>query len=384
MKRFKINFWGLLLLFAACFLPSAKATEPVVSQRNSIDSVDISLLTCGPGSEVWSLYGHTAIRVEDHRNGTDIAVNYGVFSFHQPYFILRFVFGLTDYEMGVCPMDMFLEEYREEGRWVRQQRLRLTPEEKIQILQALETNYMPANRTYRYNYFYDNCTTRARDMLLAPVKDVRFHYRPGFKSSYREEIHHWNEYRRWARFGNDLLLGIGADRTITQREAEFLPDNLSRDIATTGLVDSTFYILPPQAQILPDEGVTPRAAALALFAVVAILSVVEYKKKKNFRILDLILFLPAGLAGLILTSMIFSEHPTVSVNLQILTLNPLFLFFLWPAMKEARRRQFGWAWKVWTVCLILALIGACFQSYAEGMVFVALTLLLRAALKIKK
>ena len=181
MKRFKYIFRAFLavLLINLTTLANAQDFQGNRPQENSernymsspeshawLDSVDISLLTCGPGQEVWSYYGHTALRIEDHVHGTDLAVNWGMFSFKQAFFILRFVFGMTDYQIGIFPMEHFIAEYSSEGRWVRQQRLALTREEKIKILSAIDENNKEENRTYRYNFFFDNCTTRARDMII--------------------------------------------------------------------------------------------------------------------------------------------------------------------------------------------------------------------------
>lgn len=147
---------------------------------------------------------------------------------------------MTDYQIGIFPMEHFIAEYSSEGRWVRQQRLALTREEKTKILSAIDENNKEENRTYRYNFFFDNCTTRARDMIIRNLgqhitdfKDV------DAQSTYRKEIHRLNENHKWARFGNDLLLGFMADRPISKQEWEFLPENLSKDFATEARKDTT-------------------------------------------------------------------------------------------------------------------------------------------------
>ena len=230
MKRFKYIFRAIFAVLLINLTTSAQAQE---SNESWLDSVDISLLTCGPGQEVWSYYGHTALRIEDKAHGNDLAVNWGMFSFKQDYFILRFVFGLTDYQIGVFPMSSFIEEYASEGRWVKQQRLTLTREEKWKILQAIDENNQEANRTYRYNFFFDNCTTRARDMIINHLGDHDTDFKNvDAQSTYRQEIHRWNEQHRWARFGNDLLLGYTADKPIDKKEWEFLPENVDENFAT--------------------------------------------------------------------------------------------------------------------------------------------------------
>ena len=165
MKLFERLFKHITLAFLLCFFAPSTAFSPNNEPTLQADSIEISLLTCGPRQQVYSLYGHTAIRFQDKQSGRDIAINYGVFSFDQPFFVLRFVFGLTDYEMGIAPFDIFEWEYGPTGCGVRQQVLNLTAQEKMAIAQAVDRNMEPQNRVYRYNFFYDNCTTRARDII---------------------------------------------------------------------------------------------------------------------------------------------------------------------------------------------------------------------------
>ena len=192
------------------------AATPLNAQQDSLrmDSVEISLLTCQPHDEIYSLYGHTAIRYHDLRKGgLDIAFNYGVFDYHKPLFALRFVFGLTDYELGAYPIRLFLEEYRRFGSMVTEQVLNLTAEEKMALQQALAVNMQNENRIYRYNYFYSNCTTKARDIIEQSIQGkVNYEKREGYSPSHREMIHEMTQNNPWSAFGNDLLLGILADQ----------------------------------------------------------------------------------------------------------------------------------------------------------------------------
>ena len=160
------------------------------SADKDMDSVEISLLTCGPRPYVYSLYGHTAIRFNDKARDTDLAINYGVFSFDKPFFVLRFVFGLTDYEMGIEYFSDFVANYAASGCGIRQQVLNLTNKEKRAIADAIYTNYEPQNRVYRYNYFYNNCTTKARDIILSHINGkVTYHNKIDSSRSFRQLIH---------------------------------------------------------------------------------------------------------------------------------------------------------------------------------------------------
>lgn len=123
---------ALLVLMLVSMVSKAQTVSPE-TPLEQMDSVNISLLTCSPGHEIWSLYGHTAIRFEDRLHHVDYAINYGLFNLSQKYFVLRFVFGLTDYQMGIEDYNMFLTDYGEEGRGIIEQRLNLSRQEKLAI-----------------------------------------------------------------------------------------------------------------------------------------------------------------------------------------------------------------------------------------------------------
>lgn len=186
---------------------------PLVANSQTLtysDSVEISLLTCTPGEESWSQYGHTAIRYNDLRNGNDLSINYGLFSLSQSMFIPRFIFGLTDYRVGIESMEEMLFQYSYEGRGVIEQKLNLSKEEKYQIFTALRENLRPENVVYRYNFFYDNCTTRAQHILLDKLKGKTTFYADTktVLPTYREMIHEWNKNDIWTQFGEDILLSL--------------------------------------------------------------------------------------------------------------------------------------------------------------------------------
>ena len=405
MKRLKSTFKIVLAAFWVIFSVQQKAEAKSWNDahlRDSLlqqmDAVDISLLTCGPGTEVWSLYGHTAIRYQNHDKKTDVAVNYGAFSFEQDYFVPRFVFGLTDYCMDVMPMRVFMREYEHEGRWVVQQDLNLTREEKAAITLALEQNSLPENRDYRYNFFYDNCTTRAKDMIIYHLNISDYKSDNQWNNeSYRTMIHQWNEHHRWSRFGNDLLLGIKSDFKTDKEASFFLPDSLRKHFNSIVLInnDGTTRKLVSKESYLIDNHKTGETLTIEqflltpvtmfgfLFVIVLLISLLQLYTKGNYWLLDLFLLLSSGVAGLILLAMVFSQHPTVSINLQILVLNPLSLVFLYSTMKAERKRLVHVYWKVLFCCIILFFIGSFWQTYAEGISFVALILLVRSWMAVR-
>ena len=392
MKQ-KNNFFRRFILL---FLGFLSLTE--VMARNdyqpqnlaSFDSVEVSLLTCSPHEEIYSLYGHTALRWHDLRKGEDIAFNWGVFDFKKPFFVSRFVFGLTDYELGAYPYPLFRKEYKKYGSGITEQVLNLRPEEKMAIKEALIRNMQPENKVYRYNYFYDNCSLRPRNLIERCISgEVKYVAREDYQPTYREMVHGCVRNHPWAAFGNDMLLGIRADMKTDLRQQEFLPLNLLYDFdRATIYADGEYRPLVKEKRIALQAGVqvieedfplTPMQCAWVLFIVSAGIALIEWKQKKRFRYWDALLMLVQGLAGCVLFVMIFSQHPTTSLNLQLLLLNPLPLFFI-PAV--LRRRETRW-WTILAVMIVLFAIGSLFQHYAEGMLIVALSLLIRVIIKFK-
>ena len=393
VKHFNTFLKTVLLTFLVSLTcVTSRATE-------SADSVDIALLTCGPGDEVYSLYGHTAIRYTDHRTGEDMVINYGMFSFNQDYFVLRFVFGLTDYQMGITRFDYFMREYQYEGRWVYQQTLNLTAEQKRAIGEALARNYLPENRTYRYNFFYNNCTTKARDVIVGQLGcDIEYPQRDLDGVTFRTMLHQWNEDYLWSRLGNDLLLGVKADRQVSMAERQFLPDSLREDFEDAYLrlpsgerrklvSDSRMLFAPSVSQLAEKQdaesgfaaAMPPMAVALAVLMVVFVVAIIEWRTRRILYGLDILWLLATGVGGIILTAMIFSQHPTVSLNFQILILSPLCLVALWPVVRSLRRRQFGrWLWVI-AGSLALSLFMGIWQKYDASIWTLALSLLFRVA-----
>ena len=323
-----------------------------------MDSVEVSLLTCEPGTETWSQYGHTAIRWHDkQRGGMDVAINYGVFTPDAPYFVLRFILGLTDYQLGVVPFELFCAQYEYEKRAVCEQVLDLDNADKEAIFSALQVNMRPENVVYRYNYFYDNCTTRE-----------------------------WNAQTPWTQTGEDILLGVKADGATTKAQQQFLPDHLRSDFARATyrgkpLVRETREVIRVvRDEATPAFSLTPMALALGLFVLSLIVWAVEWRKQRIFWGWDLLLMVSAGCVGLILTMMIFSQHPCVSLNLLILIFNPLPLLMAYPATRRTIRHEADRWWTIWALMIVFGLFGRVFQYYPPAMVVVALILLCNCAI----
>ena len=362
------------------------ASLPVYSQNDLLsrmDSVEVGLLTCSPHQEVYSLYGHTALHWHDLRTDEHWVFNYGVFDYKKPHFVWRFILGQTDY-MLECTGNLkrWCDYYRKWGSEVKEQVLDLTPAEKLRLQAALATNLR--NPVYRYNFFYDNCSTRPRDMIERCLEGtVDYAMRKDYEPSFRQMIHQCTEDHPWTAFGNDLLLGLNADKKTTQRERQFLPADLSWDF-DHATVDRQGVKRPlvsrlvthvPQGQQPVKKGfpLSPLACTLLLLLMSVAVFAYERWKKRILVWWDVLLMLTSGLAGCVLLLMVFSEHPATSLNLQLLLLNPLALLFI-PAV--ARRRKTRW-FNIVLGFIVAFFIGGLWQHYAEGMYFVALCLLLR-------
>ena len=375
--------------------PVSESNDTVFSEIDPMDSVEVSLITCSPHEEIYSLYGHSALRWHDlHKTGPtagqDLVFNWGLFNFNKPYFVLRFVFGLTDYELGTINYEYFVPYYRKWGSSVTEQVINLTNDEKRNLQKALAENLKPENKVYRYNYFYDNCSTRPRDIIERSLNGkVEWADREDYKPTFREMVRECNRNHDWSRFGNDILLGLKADFKTDRIEQEFLPMNLMQDMAMAQVYVNGEYrplvkeqrdVVPPGVQMIePDWILSPTEMAIIIVLVALSIMFAEWKQKKCFIWWDVMLMVVEGLIGLLLTVMIFSQHPTTSINLNILLFNPLPLFFI-PSVIKGRNTWF----KVLAAMIVLYALGSIWQSYPEGIWSLALCLLSRIVIRYAK
>lgn len=328
----------------------------MLSYAQKRDSIQFSLLTCSPGTEIYSLFGHTAIRYQNYTQNKDLVFNYGMFSFSSPNFIYRFVKGETDYQLGVNDFRSFEAEYMFRGSSVYQQILNLTYEEKLKLQNLLFTNYLPQNRVYRYNYFYDNCTTRARDQIEKCIDgDVEYPTSVPDKT-FRGIIHEFTKGFDWEEFGIDLCLGAGADKPIGIRQQMFSPFHMRSFAESAFIKDENGNTRPLvlREEVIVDADAVDAAESSFPFSPIAcatfslflnvVIAFVQIVRKKIYWFWDLILYLSQGLAGCIIAFLFFfSIHPTVDSNWLILLFNPIPLFYL-PFMvyNDIKRKKDKW------------------------------------------
>lgn len=311
----------------------------VQSVEGQVDSVRVSLMTCAPGTEIYALFGHTALRYEDTANGEDWVFNYGMFSFDAPHFVYRFVKGETDYELGVIRYPYFEASYAMRGSSVYQQILNLTTAEKKRLKKLLEENYLPENRVYRYNFFYDNCTTRARDAIEKCVNGKIVYPEGKENISFRDIVHQYTESHAWDELGIDLCLGAEADVPIDARKQMFAPFYLLEAAKGAMIVegDSIRPLVLQEKKVVDvqsadEEGDFPLSPWLCMCVLMGwgcFMGWWQLKTGKVIWLWDLFLFGTQGVAGCVIAFLVFfSVHPTVGSNWLVFLFNPLPLIYL--------------------------------------------------------
>lgn len=314
----------------------------------------ISLLTSEPcNNAVFTAWGHSAIRVCSPADGIDRVYNYGVFSFGDiSVFLVKFVKGETDYRLGVTSFDnAYGEAAFEKNVNFYEQVIDLTDEEKDNIYEALRHNYKKENRYYRYNFFYDNCATRPRDIFEKHIKGNFVYPEVNNTKTYRDLIHEYLQKMPWFTFGIDICLGSETDAVVTDRNLQFLPNHLMEACSKTTvqrgdtakpLVLET-RVLNERRPVAEESGLagylTPTLVCWIFFFLIVAHTIYYNKTKRPDNFLDAPLFFLYGLVGcLVFFLMFFSEHPCTYPNCNILWLNPLQLLaaFLILFCKQSR------------------------------------------------
>lgn len=354
---------GLILsICIICGISTTYAEE----QRLLSDSATVSLLTCSPGTEIYELFGHSGIRVFDKEKNIDVTFNYGLFDFNQDDFIYRFVRGKTDYEVGVTSTDYFLYSYIERGSGVMESVLNLSQSEKESIWLYLMENIQPENKTYRYNFIFNNCATKLRDIIDQNVSGIKSYPDVSGSLSFREAVGLYTKTSPWSQFGFDICLGRGMDRDATTYEKMFLPEILGNTInqSTVMVGDSTFNLVSQINTINentlenPAPFISPLALGIILCVLVLILSLYGLWKRLNLRWFDAIIFSINGLFGcLVLFLILFSKHPFTFANFNIIWLNPLFFCpLLFVIFKRLQKYEFIY-YAIVSIVLVLFLFG---------------------------
>lgn len=353
-------------------------------------SARVSLLICAPGDEIYSYFGHAAIRVNDPLYEKDIVFNYGVFSFETPHFIWRFAKGETDYKLEVQRMSSFMREYNEDRRKVIEYELLMTPAERESLYNALIENYKPENRIYRYSHFEDNCATRIRDQIEKAVGGkIKYDTTGDKRMSFRNLIDLYLQDNSWSGLGIKLALGLPTDGISTFSQKMFLPDFLGDDMAKALVIREgsaspltaspvVVYDAPPFVRTF--SWASPAVWILIFFFAILFVTFWERRNNRRFVWLDVTVFFVFGIAGLILCFTTFiSVMPSTKWNLNLVWAWPthFLLGILW--MFPVFRPKLSWYIRLTTITLILFLASMYFlpQTFHWLVIPLCLILLMR-------
>ncbi len=339
----------LFLLFSIFFLNTSAllANEQVaIEDSNKVNVLPrISLITCDSGNELYSTFGHSALRVYYPESGKDIVFNFGLFDFNTPNFYVKFIRGKLKYMLGIQYMEDFVEQFKWEGRSIQEQELILTVSQSKDLIDRLNFLYLPQNRYYYYSFLYKNCTTELRDIIYPLVAQSQEKYElESAGVTFRELLN--NCINGWSKFGINLLLGSNIDRNINRYESMFLPENLYEGTALlyngeSPLVGENLYLYKAPESEIKSSFMDVLTSPLVVFSLVFIIMLVVVVgslvagKRKLLSIFNNIYLGLVSVFGLILAVIILiTEHTELYYNYNLLWCNPFFfLLFLSGLMK---------------------------------------------------
>ncbi len=332
----------------------------------------ISLLTIAPGTELYNTFGHSAIRIVDPLYQMDDIYNYGTFNFDEPGFYVKFTQGKLNYYLSAYDFRFAEGVYRDEKRYIIEQQFNLTAEMKDQVFLFLRRNYQPANRFYRYDFFFDNCATRIRDVFEETLGDqLTLSYNETRQLTFRDYIDIYLKNLPFSDYGIDLALGADTDRIATAREAVFLPDFLYEafDDATIVIDGETVPFVAKRDTLLwfdpslTQQEATPWPTIIIWFLLTLAVAATAYQwfakapAKRVFDWIDIGLFGFAGMVGLLIAFLWFgTDHKVTPENWNLLWAWPSHIMVMGLLIISARKEWFSWYFHLNSAALILTLI----------------------------
>ena len=339
-KKFLIFKTTFLLIFFPIWAFSYN-----LNISENIESTEISVLTCDPGNEIYSLFGHSALRIKNPVNGQDLVVNWGLFEFSESQFQFGYDFakGRLKYYMGIQLMSNFITEYRRSKRGIREQVLNLSNQEKYQIIQLLEENYKPENRKYKYEFFYDNCSSRLRDVIKKVFgENINFYQSPkSNKFTFRETIHMYLESFPWLKLGIDLVLGKKIDKLVSNENLMFLPLNVE-EIFDKSLVqnnESIKNLVISKNTLIESFENKNKLNNIGFYSWILLaitLLLIVFKLDKALGVWSSLNLFIIGLLGIVLVFMwIGTDHNATKMNFNLLWASPFHFILIFCLIKES-------------------------------------------------
>jgi hypothetical protein len=306
----------------------------VYSQKILSENSQISILTCSPGHELYSTFGHSAVRIVDENNNFDWVFNYGTFNFNTPNFYGKFIKGRLDYQLTIEEFKNFKYFYNKDKRDVYEQVLDLSLTEKQQIFDFLMWNAKEENKYYLYDFFWDNCATRIRDIFIDLYADTLVFPERNWNISFRDMIDYYLDDTPWTHFGINLVLGLPADSIVDNYYVQFLPDYMDTVFQSTIIQKDTSYSIVKErnqiisAQVKDEIGLkryfSPTYVFWGLFLIIGLVTFFEFKNKKRFYGIDAFLLFLFGFIGIFIAFLWFgTEHRGANYNLNIIWALPI-------------------------------------------------------------
>jgi len=295
------------------------------------------LLTCGPGTETYSIYGHSALRIVIREKNSDTVYNWGVFDFDTPNFAWKFAKGKLDYMISAESTNSFLSVYIFEHRYVVSQKINIDAKEIQKLTELVNENNKPENRKYRYDFFYDDCTTRIRDLLEKSIGE-KLKYPPeemGKIPTFRDMVGKYQKPYPWLKFGVDLIMGSTSDRKANFRDRMFLPLDMKEELSEAVVNRSGKMIPLLQNPVVLVDFAPPVVKKLFLvsppaiftFAIILIIILTGViKSQKIFRLIDITIYLVFSILSVLMIFFnFFTDHEQMRWNLNIILLNPFII-----------------------------------------------------------
>lgn len=335
---------SLLFLLICLLYFSITRAQPVTAGPGA----QFSVITCGPGNELYSTFGHSAFRFRDPSQDIDWVYNYGTFDFDTPNFYGKFVRGKLPYALSKQRFENFLYTYQRENRFVREQLLNLSETETKALLQYLEVNNQPSNRYYKYDFLFENCATKIPDVLstvLGPPLEYSYGHLTESRS-FRDLIQgnlYWNS---WSSFGIDLALGAVIDRKASGSEFSFLPKYVEQQVANASLGDHALGgrkrpildLNPPKSNAVFTA--TPLFWMLLILGITLVITWIDYRNQTRSSVLDFLLFFTSGTAGcLLLFLWFFTDHTATAWNANLLWAFPANVFLAFSVFSRPKGKQ---------------------------------------------
>jgi len=289
---------------------------------------EFSLLTCAPGEELYSIFGHSAIRLKSPTE--DIVVNYGIFSFEEENFFTNFLLGKLNYRVGIANTKRFINAYEQEGREVVENTLKITtPGKKRQLITTINTDL--EKKIYRYDYFTNNCTTKISRLFSV---DSTFFTGKNIPDTYRKGLNKSLYNQQWLKFLMNIALGIPADKKLSYKERLFLP-LFYHSYLTTNDTPAKLDIANRKT-LKWYHTLTSPIVLITIFFLLMIISVVKQYRIHGFLYTTVFICLFI-ISGFIVFFWFFSEHVHAKYNLNLLWANPLYIL-LWISRLKVKKR----------------------------------------------